>query len=270
MGDREIALDAVQSGPGASGPERWIELAEVDNIRDLGGLPVDGGGATRRGVLLRSSTLQHATAADVKVLVGGLGLRTVIDLRGRREAAREGHGLLEGAAVERINLPVRRARPMAADAIPQAYGADLAGFYRDMLDGSGAALVEAARVVGDAERHSVLFHCAAGKDRTGLLAALLLDAVGVPADHIVADYALTGVRIARVRARLTRLSSYSALPAVEHGFMAAEAEVMRRFLGELYTGFGGAAQWLLREGLTEAELHRLREALVEPAPLALP
>jgi protein tyrosine/serine phosphatase len=258
----------VRSRRDTSDASRWIELAQVDNIRDLGGLPVDGGGVVRRGVLLRASTLQHVTGADVETLVGGLGLRTVLDLRGRREAAREGHGLLEDTPVQRINLPVRRARSATSDAVPEEYGADLAGFYLAMLEGSGESLVNAARIVGDAERHAVLFHCAAGKDRTGLLAALLLDAVGVPAEAIVADYALTGVRIARIRSRLTRLPSYRTLPAVEHGFMAADPEVMDRFLNGLRVGHGGAARWLLQAGLTTAELGRLRDALVEPAPAA--
>lgn len=129
------------------------------------------------------------------LLVGGLGLRTVIDLRDRREAAREGHGLLQSTVVEWINLPVRRARPMAADAVPEVCGADLAGFCPAMLDGLGAALLEAARTVGDAERHTVLFHCTAGKDRPAWRAAA--DAVGVSADDIVLDCALTGARPGR-------------------------------------------------------------------------
>ncbi|WP_377272685.1 tyrosine-protein phosphatase [Peterkaempfera sp. SMS 1(5)a] len=257
-------MTAVENGPVAVAP-RWVEFAEIDNVRDLGGLPVQGGGTTRRGVVFRASTPQQATADDVATLVDGLRLRTVIDLRGRRESALEGHGLLESAAVQRVNLPVRTPRPQTADAVPDSSGGDLLDFYRGLLAGSGETLVAAARIVGDSERHAVVFHCAVGKDRTGVLAALLLDAVGVPADAVAADYALTAQRVARIRARLAVLPSYQRLPSVGHGHMSADAEVMLRFLDTLHSDFGGGAEWLLRQGLTPAELDGLRAVLVVPA-----
>ena len=250
------------TGPSADGA-RWVELAGVDNVRDLGGLPVRDGGVTRRGVLFRSSTLQEATPADVEVLLEGLGLRTVVDLRSPRESAREGHGLLEATAVSRVNLPLRQERGVAADAVPEVSGSRLADFYVAMLAGSGPSLVAAARIVADPEQHAVLFHCAVGKDRTGLLAAVLLDAVGVPAAAIADDYALSGSRTARIRERLARLPSYGRLPAVEHALMSADPAVMHGFLEVLRDGSGGGAGWLLRQGLTEAELRALRVVLVE-------
>lgn len=247
---------------------RWVELAEVDNIRDLGGLPVRGGGTTRRGVVFRASTLQEATAQDVEVLLGRYGLRTVLDLRAPDEAACEGHGLLADTAVRRMNLPVSRVQALVTDVVPAMTedDGDTAGFYLGLLDGSGDSLVAAARVVADTDHHAVVFHCAAGKDRTGVLAALLLDAVGVSATAIAADYALTAQRVVRLRARLTRFPSYRDLPAVEHAYMASEPGVMRRFLSTLHTTHGGAGRWLRDRGLTAAELARLKEVLVAPAP----
>ena len=242
---------------------RWVELAEVDNVRDLGGLPVHGGGSTRRGVLFRASTPQEATPADVEVLLDRLGLRTVVDLRGPRESEREGHGLLKATAVRRVNLPVRQAKGVPADAVPDVSGSRLTDFYLAMLAGSGPSLLAAARIVADPEQHAVLFHCAVGKDRTGLLAAVLLDAVGVPAAAIADDYALSGSRTARIGERLARLPSYRLLPSVEHGLMSADPEVMHRFLEILRAESGGGAGWLLRQGLAEAELRALRTALVE-------
>jgi hypothetical protein len=130
---------------------RWVELAEVDNIRDLGGLPVRGGGTTRRGVVFRASTLQEATAQDVEVLLGRYGLRTVLDLRAPDEAACEGHGLLADTAVRRMNLPVSRVQALVTDVVPAMTedDGDTAGFYLGLLDGSGDSLVAAARVVAD-------------------------------------------------------------------------------------------------------------------------
>lgn len=260
-------MEATQDGP-AGGVPRWLELAEVDNIRDLGGLPVRGGGTTRRGVVFRASTLQEATAGDVELLLGRYRLRTVLDLRGPEEAAREGHGLLADAAVRRVNLPVSRVRALVADSVPvtTAEDGDSTGFYLGLLDGSGESLVSAARVVADTDQHAVVFHCAVGKDRTGVLAALLLDAVGVPAAEIAADYALTAQRVVRIRARLARFPSYRDLPAVEHAFMASEPRVMHRFLDTLHADHGGAGHWLRDRGLTDPELDRLKEVLVAPAP----
>ncbi|MDX3071348.1 tyrosine-protein phosphatase [Streptomyces sp. NPDC088354] len=257
-------MEATHDGP-PGGAARWVELAEVDNIRDLGGLPVHGGGRTRRGVVFRASTLQDATADDVELLLGRYRLRTVVDLRGPDEAAREGHGLLADTPVRRVSLPVRRVQAAVTDAVPAVRGEavdDTAGFYEGLLDGSGASLVDAARIVADTDQHAVVFHCAVGKDRTGVLAALLLDAVGVPADAIAADYALTAQRVARIRERLARLPSYRDLPAVEHHYMASKPQVMHHFLDTLRTRHGGAGRWLRERGLTGAELGRLKGALV--------
>ncbi|MGH3516334.1 MAG: tyrosine-protein phosphatase, partial [Haloechinothrix sp.] len=141
---------------------------------------------------------------------------------------------------------------------------DLAGRYRDLLAGSPGSVVSAARIIADAGRHAVVFHCAAGKDRTGVLAAVVLDAVGVPADAIVEDYALSGQRLDRVRQRLVKLPSYRGLPPVRTGYLGVEAVVMRRFLTTLRAEFGGGAQWLLQHGFGAAELRGLRDTLVEP------
>ncbi|MBF6168788.1 tyrosine-protein phosphatase [Streptomyces gardneri] len=246
---------------------RWVEFAQIDNVRDLGGLPVRGGGTTRFGVVYRSSTPQNLTESDLAKLLGPIGLRTLIDLRLPDEVRREGYGLLAGADVRRICLPVRkspRSSLAARDLVPDASRVDLVDLYDKLLAGSVDSLVAAVRLVVDAGRHSVLFHCAAGKDRTGVLAAVLLDAVGVPAEAIAADYALTGERMQRVRDRLDALASYAGLPPVSTGILGVEAEVMRRFLANLSARHGGAAEWLLTNGLTTAELARLREVLAAP------
>ncbi|MGW0247343.1 tyrosine-protein phosphatase [Nocardia goodfellowii] len=245
---------------------RWIEFAEIDNVRDLGGLPVTGGGTTRFGVVYRASTPQHLTEADLSTLLGPLGLRTLIDLRNPDEVAREGYGRLAGTAVRVLNLPVRKPTQAAltpADLVPDGQHYDLVGLYRELLGGSARSVVTAARVLTDPDQHSVVFHCAAGKDRTGLVAAVLLDAVGVPAEAIAADYALTGERLARIRARLDALPSYHGLPPINTGILAVDPEVIRQFLTGLHATHGGAAAWLRTHGLSAEELTRLRQVLVE-------
>ncbi|WP_067568856.1 tyrosine-protein phosphatase [Nocardia acidivorans] len=244
---------------------RWIDFAEIDNVRDLGGLPVTGGGTTRFGVVFRSSTLQQATCDDLTRLLEPLGLRTVIDLRLPDEVEREGYGLFADAAVDIANLPIRkspRSSLAARDLVPDKTRVDLTELYGLLLAGSGDHIVEAVRLIIDPDRRSVLFHCAAGKDRTGVLAAILLDAVGVPPEAIAEDYVLTNERMPRVRDRLDALPSYAGLPQANTGILAITTEVMLGFLKNLHADHGGAANWLLANGLTQHELEALRSALV--------
>lgn len=255
------------AGESTAPGDRWVEFAQIDNVRDLGGLPVQGGGTTRFGVVYRSSTPQNLTESDMAKLLGPIGLRTLIDLRLPDEVEREGYGRLATADVRRVCLPVRKSPQSslaARDLVPDSTRVDLVDLYQKLLVGSADSIVAAVRLVVDTERHSVLFHCAAGKDRTGVLAAVLLDAVGVPPKAIAADYALTGERMHRVRDRLDALPSYTGLPPVSTGILGVEAEVMGRFLANLSAEHGGAAEWLLSSGLTTVELARLREVLIAP------
>lgn len=246
----------------AETPPRWVEFAGTDNVRDLGGLEIPGTAGTRFGLVYRASTLQELTRPDRDRLLDELGVRTIIDLRSPDEVRREGYGMLADAAVRRVNLPVRKAAARHGEAVPDSRTVDLVALYRDMLAGSAESVVAAARIVADADQHAVLFHCAGGKDRTGILAAVLCDAVGVPSDAIIADYALTAQRLDRIRERLLRLPSYRDLPSVREGVLTAEPEVMRRFLAHLHGELGGAAEWLIQHGLTEAELAQVRATLV--------
>jgi protein tyrosine/serine phosphatase len=238
---------------------RWVELVGVDNIRDLGGLPVTGNRTTRPGLVFRSSTPQQLTAEDLAFLLSDKRLRTVIDLRHPQEARQEAYGLLADADVFRVSLPF--ATPLGA--VPAARRDALTDHYLGMLAGSGDEIVSAARIIGDDRQHSVLFHCAAGKDRTGVLAAVVLHAVGVPADAIAEDFALTALRSDRIGQRLATMSTYQSMPLPVGIPMEATAEVMHRFLDALVADFGGGAEWLLHNGLAPDELDVLRTVLVE-------
>ncbi|MBL1078490.1 tyrosine-protein phosphatase [Nocardia sp. 2] len=243
-----------------------MEFAQIDNVRDLGGLPVHGGGLTRFGVVYRSSTLQQATCEDLTKLVETHGLRTVIDLRLPDEVEREGYGrVTTDTDVHIANLPIRKSPQSslaARDLVPDKTRVDLTELYGQLLAGSSEHIVEAVRLIIDPARRSVLFHCAAGKDRTGVLAAVLLDAVGVPAADIADDYVLTNLRMQRVRDRLDALPSYAGLPPANTGVLAITGEVMLGFLENLHADHGGAAKFLLAHGLSEDELEALRTALV--------
>lgn len=247
--------------------QRWIELAGADNTRDLGGLAVAGGGRTRFGRLLRAGTLQDLTADDVRYLTSELGVRTVVDLRLAEEAAREGSALSGNPAVRYFSLPLSSTGNVRSDIVADGAEMDIVGHYAALLEGSAANIVTAARLFADDMRTPAIFHCAAGKDRTGVLAAVVLDAVGVSREEIIADYALTGQRMKRISARLLRLATYRDMQALSRGVKGAataDEESMAAFLDELHGRYGSGAGYLTGHGLPAGELAALRSALVEP------
>jgi protein-tyrosine phosphatase len=239
---------------------RWLTLDGIDNVRDVGGLPLRDGGSTRSGVLLRSASLHHVTPADVEHLVDVFGLRLVLDLRTRREIDQDGPTAVARAGVETVALSFI---PEEGRALPET-GDDtdpLVRNYLGYLSGRGENVVEAVRRLAAEDAGPALVHCAAGKDRTGVLVALVLDAVGVERDVVVADYALSAEQIEAMFRRWTTAAGVP-MPAdlTPHVPRAgAMAEVLAHLDAEYGAdGAGGAAGWLLAHGLDEEALHRLR------------
>jgi protein-tyrosine phosphatase len=236
--------------------ERWLRLEGVDNVRDVGGLPLREGGTTRAGVLLRSASLQYLTPADVMRLVDEVGLRLVLDLRTPEEIERYGSTALTDAGVETVPLTLigesRNYLPETGDDTDP-----LLRNYLGYLADHPANVVAAVRRLAAADAGPALVHCAAGKDRTGTVVALVLDAVGVERDAVVADYALSSEQI---EAMFRRWTTASGDPMPEdltpHH---PRAEVMETVLARLDEQHGGAAGWLAANGLTDEELERLRE-----------
>jgi protein-tyrosine phosphatase len=257
--------------------ERWVDLEGAVNVRDLGGLEVAGGGRTAPGVLLRSDNLQGLTGRDVGRLVDDHGVRVVVDLRTRTEVELEGPGPL--AADGRVDIRHRSLLPeagdrtdVAADAVVLPWQgralpgdpADSAavraylGYLRDRPD----SIVDALRDVAEADGATVV-HCAAGKDRTGVVCALTLAAVGVPREAIVADYVATADRIGEILARLRASPTYAddldGRPEATH---RPRPETMTRVLDVLDERHGGATGWLAEHGFGAGEQAALRRRLV--------
>ena len=247
--------------------QRWIDLEGADNTRDLGGLAVAGGRRIRFRRLLRAGTLQDLTAGDVAYLTEDLGVRTVVDLRLTDEAAREGSALSAIPAVRYFSLPLSSARNVRSDIVADGAEMDIVGHYVALLEGSATNIVTAVRVFAEDMSAPTIFHCAAGKDRTGVLAAVVLDAIGVGRETIIADYALTGQRMKQISARLLRLATYRDMQALSRGIKGAataDEESMAAFLDELHGRYGSGAGYLTAHGLGGRDLAALRAALVEP------
>jgi hypothetical protein len=241
----------MQAGPSSPRDEtgRAIAVPGSHNLRDLGGLRTADGRTVRRGRLFRSDYPAFADA-DQGRQVRAMGLATVVDLRRGREAALEcvtwsDHG------VTHVRTPLVARTADSWHARYQAY-----------LTDRPETVVTAVRTLIDPARHPALFHCAAGKDRTGTVAAMLLQVLGVPDEVIVADYVLTAAALAPIMARLQGIELYAEMlgdsPVTDQ---EPRAEQMAGFLDWLAER-GGAEAWLLDHGGVPAEVARFREALI--------
>jgi protein-tyrosine phosphatase len=243
--------------------DRWLALEGLDNVRDVGGLPLRDGGQTRPGVLLRSASLHYLTPGDVEHLVDVLGLKLVLDLRTGREVDRDGPTAMARAGVETVWLSF-----LAEDGEPLPEADDdldpMVHNYLGYLSQRGENVVQAVRRLAAPDAGPALVHCAAGKDRTGVLVALVLDAVGVQRSAVLADYMLSAEQVPAMFRRWTTAAGEPMpadltphLPRVE-----VMATVLARLDAEHGIGeVGGAAGWLRANGLDVADLDRLRGRL---------
>jgi protein tyrosine/serine phosphatase len=240
---------------------RLLPLIGSYNFRDLGGYPTLDGRITRWGQLYRSDTLAELTDADVDVL-REIGLKSIIDLRTDAELLRTGRGLLGSEPVRHVHLPVVQETGPTQGAPPEAQ-ADLFHRYLWYLDVGRDNLVTALTMVGDPQSYPMVFHCAAGKDRTGVLAALVLEIVGVERNSIVEDYVLTASRMDLILSRIKKSPQAEARIAETPQFLfRAEAATMESFLDELHETHGGAREWALASGVSLESVEAMPELLV--------
>jgi protein-tyrosine phosphatase len=169
--------------------ERLIALPGAFNLRDIGGYPAAGGRVTRWRTLLRSGSLYQAGPASAAELAG-FGLSTVLDLRTFEETERSPDPEL-GARRRQVGL-------LGEDLTVLPVSLD--GLYRFVIEERGSYVAAAVRHLCAPGALPALVHCSAGKDRTGLIIALVLAAIGVPDDVIAADYALSADALGRYAA----------------------------------------------------------------------
>jgi protein tyrosine/serine phosphatase len=239
-----------------------VPFVGASNFRDLGGYPTTDGGFTHWGRLFRSDTLHELTEGDV-ALLREMGLKSIIDLRTATEAELSGRGLLGAEATDYFHLSVIDQDRGESSGIPAPIDESLANRYLWYLDIGRDALARAIGILGEASSYPLVFHCAAGKDRTGVLAALILDIVGVERQAIVGDYVLTA---SRMEAILERLLRNRAEGGMDYQFPASaltvEAATMEGFLDGVDQRYGGARQWALAAGVPYDAVEALSTLLV--------
>jgi protein-tyrosine phosphatase len=266
-----------------------LGLAKARNARDLGGHLTADGRRLRRGVLFRANGLHDLTEEDVAV-VAGLGLACVIDFRAAPEIRRFGPDRLPTPAPRLVELPVIDiehhkdvfeligqvvrgvADPSVLDFLrEEAPGGGSAGIMADLYRGfvrhepSRAAFASALRLVASPETLPLLFHCTAGKDRTGWLAATVLSALDVPLDAIMVDYLRTNELSTGLLESVTALLDGKIPdPSVIAPMLDARASYLEAAFAEATRRYGGMAGYL-RDGLgaDDALLESLRANLLD-------
>jgi protein-tyrosine phosphatase len=265
--------------------DRWLRLDGTTNTRDLGGLPTSDGGTTLPGRILRSDNLQTLSGSDVRRLVDEVGLREVIDLRTTAEVLLEGRGPLRAVPAvthRHFSLLPERGHHTDVFAVEEADLPELpAGWAESILPRQVAEgdqeeppavrsylgylahrpdnVLGALRALAAGTDGAAVVHCAAGKDRTGVVVMFSLAVAGVPHEEIVTDYALTAEVIDALVAKLATSPTY-AEDMTTRGVAShtPRAETMDRLLALLDERHGGPVGWLTAHGFGPEEQAALR------------
>jgi protein-tyrosine phosphatase len=220
--------------------ERRISFEGCFNFRDLGGYRTVHGRRVRTQLLYRADGPHALSAADVGKLYD-LRLATVVDLRTPQEVSERGCYVAVLPHVVEHHLSMIDVLP-DADTLPDWIDPSVvAAQYRNMLDGGRASISEALEILSEPAAHPAVFHCSAGKDRTGVLAALLLGLLGVPDETIVADYALSAAAMQHLIAYYQRAypDAGERLSRLAPAMVAAHPEAMAGLIAGMRRDYGG-------------------------------
>jgi protein-tyrosine phosphatase len=242
---------------------RWLELEGAFNVRDVGGAPA-GPWFTTPDVLYRGDNLDQLTPADIAFLAGQRGLRAVVDLRSAVECPAP-PPWIAAAGVDYRQIPLLDMSGETLSSVGTALETDVRAAYREMAERAGPGIVDVVSVLASPGGRTgpVLVHCAAGKDRTGIVVAVILAALGVPDEFVVADYMATAERLGAVRAALSQRPPYRdayrdapvALPPMTPAAIEAVLDAVR-------DEPGGARGYLTRWGVSSDQLARLEQLML--------
>ena len=237
---------------------RHLLLEGTRNLRDIGGYPAADGRRTRWGTLFRSGCPDRLSPAAQAWLVE-TGLRTVIDLRDPEEVADRPTIFADSLRVRYLHLP------LFDGPLPDALPPELEVGYWRILEERQPRVQAVLEALVEPGALPALIHCHAGKDRTGVIVALILAAVGVPHAMVAADYALSATCLGTPYLDETRAwFEFKGWSWQDYGHLAgAPAELMLDLLAELDRRYGSAVGYLTSIGLSLDQLDCLRDLLTE-------
>ena len=247
---------------------RHIPFESVANFRDLGGYRTHDGRTVAWRRLFRSAALHKMSERDMARLKGDIGPRAVIDLRNPRDPARNPEPrLLEAIGARHYPLPFRpdglAYLKEESEAHPSATDMGAIYLYRISEKPFGKRLVDALEIMAERDNHPLVFHCTAGKDRTGVLAAMVLAAISVVDEDVVDDYTHSALFMKEIRARMTSDPDTAQGVKDQPEFhWEASAASMAAFLAALRGEYGSAEGYLNANGAQSSLVDRLKAALL--------
>lgn len=241
------------------------------NLRDLGGYVAADGRVVRDGCLFRSDELHALTDADLAV-VAGLGIQVLFDLRSDAERTLRPNPTLTGVEIHERQAPSSESNAqtleeqIATGVTPQRDDEEFGGIYVMLLTYLAKDLRRVVELAADASQRPLLFHCVAGKDRTGIASALLLGLLGVPDETILDDYELTTQFW--TPGRMEQLAEFLDEHGADHDhiryLISARRPVLAKALAHLHATWGGYDEYAIKElGVAPDLPARLRSTLLD-------
>lgn len=242
-----------------------LRIDGLVNVRDLGGIRTADGRVVRTRQVIRGDNPKNLTEQGQADFSDIVAPAVIVDLRIQLEVHREGYTVLHDP-VRIVNLPMLPQSGVNQEQIDAGMADNLVEDYMRQIDVNAAAVIDALRLIADPANRPVFVHCTAGKDRTGIVIAMLLALLGVDDEVIVADYHVTTKNMAPVveRIRSAPVFKENGLAYAPDWIFASDPETMRDFLARMRATYGDAEQWALGRGLTVQEIDRLRQTLLDP------
>jgi protein-tyrosine phosphatase len=242
-------------------PQRVLALERAHNVRDIGGYATLDGGRTRWGMLLRSSRLHSLSMRD-HALLQAYEIRAVVDLRPADEAGESPDDFVGSSFVRYHSAPLMRGNDLARlGPKPES----LVALNLAWMERCGDGIKAVFDVLTGPGAFPAVVHCTLGKDRTGLIVALLLGVLNVPAATIVDDYTLSSLYVEPLLgfARANSLRK-GVDPVWFERMLTSRPETMERTLEAMHDRYGSASGYLHSIGIGDTQLNHLRAELREP------
>ena len=240
--------------------ERRIPLDGAVNFRDQGGYPTDSGMVVRWRRIFRSDSPQSLTESDVKMITETLGIKSVVDLRSSNSVLNDGRGPLALSGLAYHNYPFLERRGIDPPTSGEQSADRLSAIYQWMIHNSGQLIAQAFTALAQNLNQPAMFHCSAGKDRTGILGATILMVLGVSRENVVADFLMTNEVIDGILARIKMMPGFEA--STREGIMAPQSAI-EKFLDTTQSEFGGSEAYLIHHGVQQSVIDDFRESMLE-------
>jgi protein-tyrosine phosphatase len=245
---------------------RNIEFEAVFNFRDLGGYQAEGGRMVAWRRLFRSAELLHMTKGDTARLKEEIGLASVLNLQHPNQTQQQQElELLNAAGIHYFNVPFRTAMERQQEFEQYQHFSNMGEVYLQRISRPeyGRSIVKALEIIARPENQPLVFHCSAGKDRSGILAAMVLSALGVDDGDIIEDYVLTSPYMKIMYER------WANDPATTEDFFTlpdytweSSIESMALFLSSVKKEYGSARGYLEAQGAEVSLFEQLENALL--------